>query len=184
MRLVISDAHAGLTASITKIMIGASWQRCRVHYIRNLLAVVPKGSQDMVAAAFRSIFALLDPDEVSKRWDEVVDTLDDRFPKAAASMRDARTDVLAFSAFPQPHWRKIWSNNPLERLNKEIKRRTNVVGIFPNDPAAIRLIGAVLADQHDEWSIARKYLSETSMALLDQTCNTDHVQPAGELTNG
>ena len=184
VRLVISDAHAGLTASITKIMIGASWQRCRVHYIRNLLAVVPKGSQDMVAAAFRSIFALLDPDEVSKRWDEVVDTLDDRFPKAAASMRDARTDVLAFSAFPQPHWRKIWSNNPLERLNKEIKRRTNVVGIFPNDPAAIRLIGAVLSDQHDEWSIARKYLSDTSMALLDQTCNTDNVQPAGELTDG
>lgn len=184
VRLVISDAHAGLTASIRKIMIGASWQRCRVHYVRNLLAVVPKGSQEMVAAAFRSIFALTNPNDVNKRWDEVVDTLADRFPKAATSMTAARTDVLAFSAFPQAHWRKIWSNNPLERLNKEIKRRTNVVGIFPNDKAAIRLIGAVLADQHDEWVIARHYLSETSMALLEQPCQTDTVQPAGELATG
>jgi transposase-like protein len=184
VRLVISDAHAGLCASIRKIMIGASWQRCRVHYVRNLLAVVPKGSQEMVAAAFRSIFALTNPNDVNKRWDEVVDTLTDRFPKAAASMTAARTDVLAFSVFPQTHWRKIWSNNPLERLNKEIKRRTNVVGIFPNDRAAIRLIGAVLADQHDEWVIARHYLSETSMALLEQPCQTDTAQPAGELTGG
>jgi putative transposase len=182
VRLVISDAHAGLTVSIPKVMIGASWQRCRVHYVRNLLAVVPKASQDLVASAFRSIFALTNPEDVNKRWDEVVDTLSDRFPKAAASMIEARTDVLAFSAFPQAHWRKIWSNNPLERLNKEIKRRTNVVGIFPNDRAAIRLIGAVLADQHDEWAIARRYLSEASMALLEQTCHTDHAQPAGELT--
>jgi transposase-like protein len=182
VRLVISDAHAGLIASIRKIMIGASWQRCRVHYIRNLLSTVPKGSQDLVASAFRSIFALSDPDEVSKRWDEVVDTLDERFPKAAVSMREARTDVLAFSAFPVPHWRKIWSNNPLERLNKEIKRRTNVVGIFPNDKAAIRLIGAVLGDQHDEWAVARRYLSDASMALLDATCHTDNAQPVGELT--
>jgi putative transposase len=182
VRLVISDAHAGLIASIRKIMIGASWQRCRVHYIRNLLSTVPKGSQDLVASAFRSIFALSDPDEVSKRWDEVVDTLDERFPKAAVSMREARTDVLAFSAFPVPHWRKIWSNNPLERLNKEIKRRTNVVGIFPNDKAAIRLIGAVLGDQHDEWAVARRYLSDASMALLYATCHTDNAQPVGELT--
>jgi putative transposase len=136
MRLVISDAHAGLKASIGKIMLGASWRRCRVHYIRNLLAVVPKGSQDLVASAFRSIFALTDPAEVNKRWEEVVDTLDERFPKAAESMRSARTGVLIFAPFPQPTWRKIWSNNPLERLNKEIKRRTNMVGIFPNDTAA------------------------------------------------
>lgn len=184
VRLVISDAHAGLKASIRKIMLGASWQRCRVHYVRNLLAVVPKGSQDLVASAFRSVFALTDPDEVNKRWDEVVDTLDERFPKAAESMRSARTDVLMFTAFPAAHWRKIWSNNPLERLNKEIKRRTNVVGICPNDPAALRLIGAVLADQHDEWTIARHYLSEASMALLDKTCHTDNAQPTGELTAG
>ena len=142
---------------------------------------MPRASQDLVASAFRSIFALTDPDEVSKRWDEVVDTLEERFPKAAASMRDARTDVLAFASFPTEHWRKIWSNNPLERLNKEIKRRTNVVGIFPNDPAALRLIGAVLADQHDEWTIARHYLSDASMALLDKTCHTVEAHLVGEL---
>ena len=141
VRLVISDAHAGLKASIRKCFSGASWQRCRVHYVRNLLAVVPKSSQEMVAAAFRSIFALTDPDAVEARWDEVTDTLAQRFPKAAESMRDARSDVLAFRSFPTGHWRKIWSNNPLERLNKEIKRRSNVVGIFPNDPAVLRLIG-------------------------------------------
>ena len=181
VRLVISDAHAGLTKSIAKAFQGASWQRCRVHYARNLLATVPKASTDMVAAAFRTIFAQATPTEVEHRWDEVTEQLTDRFPKAAASMRDARPDVLAFAVFPFDHWRKIWSNNPIERLNKEIKRRTHVVGIFPNDKAALRLIGAVLADQHDEWVIARRYLSETSMALLDQPRHTVPV-PADELT--
>ena len=176
VRLVISDAHAGLTAAIRKCMTGASWQRCRVHYARNLLAVVPQSSQEMVAAAFRSIFALGTKEEVEARWDEVSDTLDERFPKAAESMRRARTDVLAFTSFPRAHWRKVWSNNPLERLNKEIKRRSNVVGIFPNDPAVIRLIGAVLADQHDEWAIARRYLSEHSMATLNTPRDTDPAQ--------
>ena len=114
------------------------------------------------------------PDEVAAHLDEVTDTLTERFPKAAESMRAARTDVLAFTAFPQAHGRMIWSNNPLERLNKEVKRRSNVVGIFPNDRSAIRLIGAVLADQHDEWAIARPYLSGTSMALLDHPRDTDH----------
>jgi putative transposase len=178
VRLVISDAHAGLTASIRKCFTGASWQRCRVHYARNLLATVPKAHVEMVAAAFRSIFALGTRAEVEARWDEVTDTLAERFPKAAESMRRARGDVLAFCAFPAAHWRKIWSNNPLERLNKEVKRRSNVVGIFPNDAAAIRLIGAVLADQHDEWAIARRYLSETSMARLNQPRDTDPDQPA------
>jgi transposase-like protein len=183
VRLVISDAHAGLRAAISKTMQGASWQRCRVHYARNLLATVPKAHQEMVSAAFRSVFALGDPEAVTARWDEVTDTLHNRFPKAAASMRSARTDVLAFTAFPREHWRKIWSNNPLERLNKEIKRRSNVVGIFPNDTAVLRLIGAVLADQHDEWAIARRYLSEASMTALTPTRDTDPAQPA-ELTNG
>ena len=177
VRLVISDAHAGLRASIRKTMSGASWQRCRVHFARNLLATVPRSHAEFVAAAFRSIFALASPDEVAARFDEVTDTLNDRFPKAAASMRDAKTDVLAFAAFPRAHWRKIWSNNPLERLNKEVKRRSNVVGIFPNDAAAIRLIGAVLADQHDEWAIARRYLSEGSMARLTDPRDTDPDQP-------
>ncbi len=175
---MISDAHAGLKASIRKCFAGASWQRCRVHYVRNLLATVPKSHAEFVAAAFRSIFALGTKAEVEARWDDVTDTLTERFPKAAESMRAAKTDVLAFTAFPTAHWRKIWSNNPLERLNKEVKRRSNVVGIFPNDTAAIRLIGAVLADQHDEWAIARRYLSDTSMAELNQPRDTGDNQPA------
>ena len=177
VRLVISDAHEGLKASIRKCFSGASWQRCKVHYIRNLLSVVPRAHTEMVAAAFRSIFTLTTPEEVAARWDEVADGLADRFPKAAASMHAAKLDVLTFSAFPRGHWRKIWSNNPLERLNKEVKRRTNVVGIFPNDAAVIRLVGAVLSDQHDEWAIARRYLSESSMAQLDPACDTDLVTP-------
>ena len=133
---------------------------------------------EFVAGAFRSIFALGTAKEVDARWDEVADTLAERFPKAAASMVTAKTDVLAFTPFPRAHWRKIWSNNPLERLNKEVKRRSNVVGIFPNATAAIRLIGAVLADQHDEWATARRYLSETSMAELDDPRDTDDQQAA------
>ena len=172
VRLVISDAHEGLTKSIAKCFSGASWQRCRVHFIRNLLATVPKGQSEFVAAAFRSIFALASAAEVLARWDEVAGMLADKFPKAAALMAEAKPDVLAFAVFPKAHWRKVWSNNPLERLNKEVKRRSNVIGIFPNDRAAIRLIGAVLADQHEEWAIARRYLSETSMAEIDQPRET------------
>jgi putative transposase len=177
VRLVISDAHEGLNKAIRRCFQGASWQRCRVHYARNLLAKVPKSHAEFVAAAFRSIFALGTPEEVWARYDEVTDLLEAHgFTKAAASMRDARADLLAFTAFPVSHWRKIWSNNPLERLNKEIKRRSNVVGIFPNDAAVIRLVGAVLADQHDEWAIGRRYLSETSMAELTTPRDTDHHQ--------
>jgi len=173
VRLVISDAHEGLRAAVRKNLQGASWQRCRVHYVRNLLAPVPKAHQEMVAAAFRSIFTLTTPDDVKARWDEGAVMLAERFPKAAALMDSAKTDVLAFTAFPREHWRQIWSNNPLERLNKEIRRRTNVVGIFPNDPAVIRLVGAVVADQHDEWAVARRYFSEASMAKLYATRDTD-----------
>ncbi len=147
----------------------------------NLLATVPRASTEMVAAAFRTIFAQLTPAEVDSRWDEVADQLQERFPKAAASMRAAKGDVLAFTPFPFDHWRKVWSNNPIERLNKEIKRRTNVVGIFPSDLSALRLIGAVLADQHDEWIIARRYLSDTSMAQLTTTRQTALAQ-SGEFT--
>lgn len=168
VRLVISDAHAGLVAAIRRCFQGASWQRCRVHYARNLLATVPRAHAEMVAAAFRSIFAQATPAEVHNRWAEVETMFTSNgFTKAAESMTDARTDVLAFTSFPRGHWRKIWSNNPLERLNKEIKRRSNVVGIFPNDASVIRLVGAVLADQHDEWAVARRYLSEGSLAELD-----------------
>jgi len=175
VRLVISDAHEGLKKSIRKCFSGTSWQRCRVHYARNLLATVTKAHTDFVSAAFRSVFELTSAEEVEARYDEVTDALAGEFPKAAASMRSARTDVLAFTPFPKAHWRKIWSNNPLERLNKEVKRRSNVVGIFPNDAAVIRLVGAVLADQHDEWAVARRYLSEGSMAELNSTRETDPV---------
>jgi putative transposase len=178
VRLVISDAHAGLRNAIRRHLQGSSWQRCRVHFARNLLATVPKGSQEMVAALFRSVFALNTPEAVEARWDEATETLTERFPKAANLLRDARSDVLAFTAFPPSHWRKIWSNNPLERLNKEIKRRANVVGIFPNDQAVIRLVGAILADQHDEWAVARRYLSEASMDALNAPRDTDTAQPA------
>ena len=178
VRLVISDAHAGLRNAIARHFQGASWQRCRVHFARNLLACVPKAHTEMVAALFRSIFALTDPDSVAARWDEAVTTLEPTLPKAAELLRDAKVDVLAFTAFPRAHWRKIWSNNPLERVNKEIKRRSRVVGIFPNDAAAIRLIGAILADQHDEWAVARRYLSEASMAALTPTRDTGPAQPA------
>ena len=161
---------------------GASHQRCRVHFARNLLALVPKSHQDMVAAVFRTIFAQPDPTTVSSTWDQVRDQLGDRFPKIATLMDDAKTEVLAFTAFPRAHWTKTWSTNPLERLNKEVKRRARVVGIFPNEASVIRLVGAVLADVHDEWQAGdRRYLSDTSMALLYPERDTDHV---AELTPG
>ena len=167
VRLVISDAHSGLTKAIRKTFSGASWQRCRVHFARNALARVPKGSQDMVAAAMRTIYVHTEPTELARTWDHVADTLAPKFPKVAELMGAAKADVLAFSAFPTEHWRKIWSTNPLERLNKEIKRRSNVVGIFPNDAAVIRLVGAVLLEQHEDWQIGdRRYFSEASMAKL------------------
>jgi putative transposase len=167
VRLVISDQHAGLVAALRRAFQGVAHQRCRVHFIRNLLAHVPKAQVDMVAAVFRTIFAQPDPDAMATTWEQVRDQLAGRFPKVGPLMDDAKPEVLAFNAFPRAHWRKIWSTNPLERLNKEIKRRSRVVGIFPNEAAVIRLVGAVLADTHDEWQTdERRYLSEGSMALL------------------
>ena len=167
VRLVVSDQHAGLVAALRRAFQGAGHQRCRVHFIRNLLAHVPKGQVEMVAAVFRTIFAQPDPESMAATWDTVRDQLAARFPKIGPLMDDAKPEVLAFNAFPRAHWRKIWSTNPLERLNKEIKRRARVVGIFPNEAAVIRLVGAVLADTHDEWQTdERRYLSEASMAQL------------------
>ena len=130
VRLVISDQHAGLVAAIRRCFQGAAHQRCRVHFARNLLAMVPKNQMDMVAALFRTIFAQPDANAVAACWDQVRDQLADRIPKIGPFMDDAKTEVLAFGGFPRAHWRKIWSTNPLERLNKEIKRRARVVGIF------------------------------------------------------
>ena len=167
VRLVISDQHAGLVAAIRRCFQGAGHQRCRVHYARNLLALVPKAQMDMVAAVFRTIFAQPDPESMSTTWDQVRDQLAARLPKIAPHMDDAKAEVLAFNTFPRAHWRKIWSTNPLERLNKEIKRRARVVGIFPNEASVIRLVGMILADTNDEWvTDERRYLSEGSMALL------------------
>ena len=183
VRLVISDQHAGLVAALRRSFQGASHQRCRVHFARNLLVLVPKSHQDMVAAVFRTIFAQPDPDTVAATWDQVRDQLGDRFPKIATLMDDAKPEVLAFTAFPRAHWAKVWSTNPLERLNKEVKRRARVVGIFPNEAAVIRLVGAVLADVHDEWQAGdRRYLSEGSMAKLyperDTAATTDKCPAA------
>src|SRR3954467_7055314 len=166
VKLVISDKHAGLVAALRRCFQGAAHQRCRVHFARNLLALIPKSHKDMVAALFRTIFAQPDPAAVSAAWDEVRDQLAASFPKVGPLMDDAKAEVLAFTAFPKPHWVKVWSNNPLERINKEIKRRSRVVGIFPNEAAVIRLVGAVLADAHDEWQgHDRRYFSETPNAL-------------------
>jgi transposase-like protein len=138
-----------------------------VHFARNLLARVPKGQQELVAASFRTVFAYATPEEISAQYDRVVDTLAERFEKAAVLMAGAKEEVLAFSCFPRAHWRQIWSTNPLERLNKELKRRCRVVGIFPNEAAVTRLGGAVLLDIHDEWQAAeRRYFSEASMEKL------------------
>ncbi len=169
VQFVISDHHLGLKAAIAAVFVGASWQRCRVHFMRNVLAKVPRASAEMVAAAIRTIFARPDADHVRSQLDEVCSMLGAQFPEVAALVADAADDVLAFCAFPQAHWRKIWSTNPLERLNGEINRRTNVVGIFPNDAAVLRLITAVVVEFHDEWAVAeRRYLSEESMAKVGQ----------------
>jgi putative transposase len=176
VRLVISDQHAGLVAALKRSFQGTAHQRCRVHFARNLLALVPRSHTDMVAAVFRTIFAQPDATTVGATWDEVRDQLAKSFPKIGPLMDEAKSEVLAFTAFPRAHWSKIWSTNPLERVNKEIKRRARVVGIFPNDAAVIRLVGAVLADMHDEWQSGdRRYLSEGSMALLKPNGDTGTI---------
>ncbi len=145
--LVISDAHPGLVDAIASTLTGASWQRCRTHYMRNLLTRVPKSAQSMVATLVRTIFEQPDAASVWAQHARVVEQLHERFPDAATHLADAAPDVLAFTGFPKEHWRQIWSNNPQERLNKELRRRTDVVGIFPNRDAVLRLVGAVLAEQ-------------------------------------
>ena len=167
VKLVISDAHTGLVAAIQTVFAGASWQRCRVHFMRNVLTAVPKAAGPMVASIIRTIFAQPDTEHVLTQFHEVTRMLTRSHPKIADMLEDAKDDLLAFCQFPIAHWRQIWSTNPLERLNKEIKRRTDVVGTVPNPAALLRLAGHVLIEQHDEWDGAdRRYLSEHSMALL------------------
>jgi putative transposase len=173
VQLVISDAHAGLVAAVGTVLQGAAWQRCRVHFMRNALAKVSKGHAEMVAATIRTIFAQPGPTQVRAHVDLVATMLQSEFPAVADLLRDAKADLTAFADFPQAHWRKIWSTNPLERLNREVKRRTDVVGIFPNATALLRLSTCVLIEAHDEWQDSdRRYLSEESMALLNPPAPT------------
>jgi transposase-like protein len=162
--LVISDDHRGLKAAIAAVLAGAAWQRCRTHFARNLLSRVPRASQGMVATLVRTIFEQPDHDSVWAQHARVVEQLSARFPEAAAMLANAAEDLLAFSTFPPEHWSNIRSNNPQERLNKELRRRTDVVGIFPNRAAVVRLVGAVLAEQNDEWAVGKRYMGSESLA--------------------
>jgi putative transposase len=158
VKLVTSDAHAGLVAAIGAALPGATWQRCRTHYAANLMSVTPKSSWGWVKALLHSVYDQPDAPAVHAQFDRIIETLTDKLPAVAEHLETARADLLAFTEFPKEIWRQIWSNNPNERLNREIRRRTDVVGIFPNRQAIIRLVGAVLAEQHDEWAEGRRYL--------------------------
>ena len=170
VKLVISDAHEGLKAAAAKVL-GASWQRCRVHFMRNALACVGKRNRAMVAAALRNTFEQPNREVAREQWNKLVDAFAEPADKLAKLMREAEDDVFAYMAFPKDHWNQLHSTNPLERLNKEIKRRTNVIGIFPNDDAIIRLVGALMLEQNDEWAVTRRYMSLETVA---QVCD-DHT---------
>jgi transposase-like protein len=182
VRLVTSDAHRGLKGAIEAVLVGASWQRCRVHFMRNALSLVPKAAQQMVGATIRTVFAQPDVGSAREQWRRVAEGFRHRFARLSELMEEAEEDVLAYAAFPQEHWQKIWSNNPLERVNKEVKRRTNVVGIFPNEAAVIRLVGAVLLEQHDEWQVSKRYFSAASLAKLDR--GEKHIEEQSQLLAG
>ncbi len=167
--LVISDDHLGLVQAIRATLPGAAWQRCRTHFVRNLQTHVPKSAQPMVATLVRSIFAQPSAAEVKAQLERVVSHLEGLFPKAAVILAEAGPDITAFCSFPTEHWRQIWSNNPQERLNREIRRRTDVVGIFPNREAITRLVGAVLAEQHDEWQVCHRYMGVELLAKARMT---------------
>ena len=186
--LVTSDAHRGLTEAIGATLPGASWQRCRTHYAANLMSATPKASWPWVKTMLHSVYDQPDAASVHAQYDRLVGAVQDKLPKVAAHLDAARADVLAFTAFPKELWRQIWSNNPQERLNREIRRRTDVVGIFPSRDALIRLVGAVLAEQHDEWAEGRRYLGLDVLARSRitlapaSTATTPEVTPASDLT--
>ncbi len=167
VRLVISDDHAGLVKAIREQLLGSGWQRCRVHLTRNAQDLVPRSARSMIASAVRSVLEQPDERAAREQFGQVIDSLEPRFPTVARLLLDAESDLLAHFTFPETHRRQIRSTNPLERLNKEIKRRTAVVGIFPNRAAVIRLVGMILAEQDDEWQDGRRYFSPESMALID-----------------
>lgn len=159
VELVISDAHVGLKDAIHSVLRGAAWQRCRTHFMRNLLTKVPKTMQPFVATLVRSIFAQPDAESTREQYKRVVDQLKPKMREASVMLDECREELLAFASFPKEHWRQIWSNNPQERLNRELRRRTDVVGIFPNRASIIRLVGAVLLEMNDDWAVVRRYMT-------------------------
>jgi len=177
VKLVTSDAHSGLKAAIAAEIPGCCWQRCRTHFMRNLLSKVPKNAQGLVATLVRSIFAQPTSKEVWAQHKRVCEELERRFPQAAEMLQDASEDILAFTTFPESVWRQIWSNNPQERLNREIRRRSDVVGIFPNREAIIRLIGAVLCEYNDEWMVTRRYMSIGALEKAQAAAGGDDSTP-------
>jgi putative transposase len=173
VRLVTSDAHAGLVAAIGATLDGASWQRCRTHYAANLMSITPKSSWPWVRTMLHSIYDQPDAEAVHAQFDRVITALAGKLPDVADHLEAARADILAFTAFPKEIWKQIWSNNPNERLNREIRRRTDVVGIFPDRASIIRLVGAVLAEQHDEWAEGRRYLGLEVLAKSQAVTSTE-----------
>ena len=168
VQLVTSDAHEGLKAAVEQVLAGSTWQRCRVHFMRNVLAHIPKGSKSVVAAALRTIFAQPDRAAATQQLREVVKAMASRWPRGADVVARAEEDVLAYMAFPAEHWTRIYSTNPLERLNEEVKRRTNVVGVFPDEASVLRLVGSVLIEVWDDWQVGRRYFSQESMRRLSE----------------
>ncbi len=166
VQLAISDAHEGLRAAIRAVLNGVTWQRCYVHFIRNVLDNVPKSAQGFVAAALRNVFHQTTHEHAREAMAKAIDAMAPKWPRACAVVREAEDDVMAYFSFPSAHWRQIRSTNPLERLNKELRRRVRVVGIFPTRESVVRLVGMMLLEQDDEWKVGRRYFSASSMAQL------------------
>lgn len=184
VQLVISDAHEGLKKALSQVFIGASWQRCRVHFMRNLLARIPHKDKKAVADAVRLIFDQPSRQSAEDQLRQLVQKMNPIYPKATALLLDAETDILAYKTFPNEHWRRIHSTNLLERLNREIKRRTKVVGVFPDQPSVIRLVGSLLMETDDDWrATQRRYFSQDSMQLLTDTDNSHELEPSSFLVD-
>jgi putative transposase len=179
--LVTSDAHAGLVDAVGATLSGTAWQRCRTHYAANLMSATPKSSWPWVKALLHSVYDQPDAASVHAQFDRVIDALTEKLPAVADHLGVARADILAFTAFPKEVWRQIWSNNPNERLNREIRRRTDVVGIFPHRESIIRLVGAVLAEQHDAWAEQRRYIGLDVLTRC-RTALTTPTEPAQEVS--